>query len=328
MALVAQSFSDLLGLKITLNEGQAEAGKPIPELDLDSLHKYSLHWVSTDGSVVGAPKAIPRPTASLNAAVPQQAAPASGSSADQVKLTVKTLTGKATNLSMSTDRRISDLKVAIREQENLQNNNIKLLYHNKNLEDEATLQQSNITTDATLFMIVSVEQIAPSFRMNEQVFLDPQYDYQYGASDGEKRFSRGNRDFVRPCGWTKKALRVLGKYGDDSWLNSKIGGSWPVAYHGTRKEDAEALCKQLGAPIKRGARFRPGKGIYTTPSPIVAERQAETFVFEGVKYKMIFMDRINMDYTAEYQIPGRPNETFFVSEENSVRPYCVLVKKA
>lgn len=326
MAIVAKSFSDLLGLKVTMTAGQLEAGKPIPELDLDSLHKYSLHWVSTDGSVVGAPKAIPKPTSS-KAIVAKQAVPASGTSADQVSLTVKTLTGKSTQLSMSTESRISDLKVAIQEKESLQNNAIKLLYHNKNLEDEATLQQSNIATDSTLFMIVSVEQIAPSFRMNEQTFLDPQYDYQYGTSDGTNRFSRGNRNFVRPCGWTKKALRVLGKYGDDSWLNSNIGGSWPVAYHGTRKEDAEALCKQLGAPITRGRLFKPGKGIYTTASPIVAERQAETFVFEGVNYKMIFMDRINMDYTAEYQIPGRANETFFVSEENSVRPYCVLVKK-
>jgi len=163
--------------------------------------------------------------------------------------------------------------------------------------------------------------------MNEQTFLDPQYDYQYGATDGGQTFSRGKRNFIRPCGWTKKALKVLGKYGDDSWLNSNIGGSWPVSYHGSRKEDAEALCKNLGAPIRRGRYFKPGKGIYTTPLPIVAERQAEVFEFEGVKYKMIFMDRINMDYTAEYQIPGRANEIFFVSDENSVRPYCVLVKK-
>jgi len=47
MALVAKAFSDLLRLDITLTAGQATAGKPIPELDLDSLHKYSLHYTGS-----------------------------------------------------------------------------------------------------------------------------------------------------------------------------------------------------------------------------------------------------------------------------------------
>jgi len=118
MALVAKAFSDLLRLDITLTAGQATAGKPIPELDLDSLHKYSLHWVSTDGSVVGAPQAVPRVAPPSNAIVPKQAV--SGESLNQVKLTVKTLTGKATVLTMGTEDRISDVKDTIRKKEDLQ----------------------------------------------------------------------------------------------------------------------------------------------------------------------------------------------------------------
>jgi len=96
---------------------------------------------------------------SIQAAIVSKQA-AIGASSSQVELTVKILTGKATVW------RWVPRKDTIRKKEDLQKNTVKLLHHNKKLEDEATLQQLNITADSTLFMIVSVEQIAPSFHID------------------------------------------------------------------------------------------------------------------------------------------------------------------
>lgn len=42
---------------------------------------------------------------------------------------------------------------------------------------------------------------------------------------------------------------------------------------------------------------------------------------------MIFMDRVDMSYTAEYKVPGGGQDTYFITSEERVRPYCVLFKK-
>ena len=344
-SLVAKGLSDLLKLEIVLQPAAAQQGasKPIPELDLDSLHKYSLHWVSATGTVLPIPSAG---NAGISPKMQQVATPAplpkagggsnAGTSGSEgnINISVKTLTGKQTSININPQSSVSDLKNAVREANGLQNEGIKLLYHNKKIEDEATLAQSSITSGATLFMIVTMESIAPTFYMNETTFLDSRYDYQYAATDGAV-FSRGNRRFTRPCGWTKKALLVLTKYENDLWLGvtsrqsetASANGEWPVAYHGTNKDAVERFCKYGGTLRSRGRLYKTGKGIYTTPSPTLAEEQTDSFEFQGVKYKMIFMDRVCMDYTAEYELGGPGGGTYFITSEEKVRPYCVLLKR-
>lgn len=328
--LVAKGLSDLLKLEIVLQQpATGAAQQPTPELDLDSLHKYSLHWVSATGTVLKAPAGRNAGTSPVNqpapAPRPKEASQHNEATGSIVKVSVKTLTGKATSININPQRTIADLKNAVREANGLQNEGIKLLYHNKKVEDEASLTQSNIGDGATLFMIITMDTVAPSFYMNDKAFLDPRYDYQYGAVD-TNTFTRGNRRFIRPLGWTKKALMVLQKYESDAWVGSG-GGEWPVAYHGTKKDVVESFCKGGGVLKSRGRLYTPGKGIYTTPSPMLAEQQTESFDFEGVKYKMIFMDRVCMDYTAEYQLGGVGGGSYFITSEEKVRPYCVLFKR-
>ena len=341
--IVAKGLADLLKLEIILQQPAAAAAqKPIPELDLDSLHKYSLHWVSATGTVlktpaggnarappVNQPTPVPRPNKAAS-----QHNEFTGSIENRIELKVKTLTGKATTININPQNTISDLKKAVREANGLQNEGIKLLYHNKKVEDEASLTQSNIVNGATLFMIITMDTIVPSFYMNEKAFMDSRYDYQYGAAD-KNTFSRGNRRFIRPCGWTKKALMVLQKYENDAWLGVagrqsetlSAGGEWPVAYHGTKKDAVETFCKNGGVLKSQGRLYTHGNGIYTTPSPTLAEQQTDSFDFEGVKYKMIFMDRVCMDYTAEYELSGVGGGSYFITSQEKVRPYCVLLKR-
>ena len=331
-AQIAKGFSDLLKLDIVLDrQQQGASNKILPELDLDSLHKYSLHWVSTDGKVPANTSSgstgITQPMKQLSVKTVQTGV-STATDSTTIKVSVKTLTGKTTPITINSQSTITELKDAIREANGLQNEGIKVLYHNKKLEDQSTLSKSNITDGVTLFMIVTMESIAPSFFMNAQTFLDPGYDYQYGATDGANAFIRGNRRFIRPCGWTKRALFVLGKYENDIWLgSSSAAGEWPVAYHGTKKETAEAFCKRGGVLRSRGKKYTSGKGIYTTPSPALAEQQTDSFEFGGLKYKMIFMDRVSMDHTVEYDLSGIGGGTYFITSDEKVRPYCVLLKQ-
>ena len=308
--LVAKGLSELLNLDIVLRPATARQGaysKPIPELDLDSLHKYSLHWVSHSGNQTprdrnGSRRQLTAPL-SLNLSGYESD---DESDDESISISVLSLTGMQTSININPEsNRISDLKDAVREANGLENEDINLLYHNRQIEDEATLAQSNIICGTTLFMIVTtMESTIPTFYMNKKTFLDPGYDYQYKAADA-KAFSRGNRRFTRPCGWTKKALLVLGKYENNVWLGvserqsetASVNGEWPVAYHGTNKDAVERFCKYGGALRSRGRYYTPGEGIYTTPSPVLAEEQTDSFEFEGVEYKMIFMDRVCMDYT-------------------------------
>lgn len=339
--MVAQGLSQLLKLKIEVNDGQQPnaAQKPLPTLDLDCIHKYSLHWVSSDGSVKTTLTGYAKPqtlNAQNRAASNAQEANVKPEDSGEIKITVKTLTGKATILRAKPDISVSMLKHMIQLADGVDSDQQKLLYHNKKLEDEKPLSHYGVAGDATIFMIVAVKQQLGEFQLVPSTFLDPGYDYNYSASDGNTVFSRGNRTFIRPCGWIKKALLVLNKYENNVWLGTSgrrsqslsVGGEWPVSYHGTKKTAVEAICKQNGSLRLKGKYFVQGKGIFTTPSPILAEEQTDAFEFEGCKYKMIFMDRVNMDYTAEYQVPGRPGHTYLItSNENSVRPYCILFKK-
>ena len=338
--MVAKGLSDLLQLKIEVNDGDVpNAANAFPVLDLDCIHKYSLHWVSPDGSVADRPKGSPSATSSAIREHNAGTDLSSGINAmsiknDEIKVTIKTLTGKTTALRMKREMTVSKLKTMIQITDGIDRDQQKLMFQNKTLEDEKELSHYEVNNNSTIFMIVSVKERAAEFQLVPKSFLDPGYDYNYSASDGNKVFKRGTRTFIRPCGWMKKALLVLSKYENDEWLGtsgrqsevSSVGGEWPVAYHGTKKSEVEAICKQPSDIKARGRNFVQGKGIYTTWSPDLAEQQTEAFEFEGSRYKMIFMDRVNMDYTAEYQ--SRNGHTYLItSDENSVRPYCILFKK-
>lgn len=53
--------------------------------------------------------------------------------------------------------------------------------------------------------------------------LDPAYDYDYSnMSDDGTEYMRGDRHYYRPYGWKRFALKVRGKYEDDTWLGAGI----------------------------------------------------------------------------------------------------------
>ena len=109
------------------------------------------------------------------------------------------------------------------------------------------------------------------------------YDLTKKVSDG-KEYKRGNLTYKSPYGWMRIALDVKDRYGDSTWLggvkledrDQSVDDEWPVSYHGTGRDAAEIIAAS-GFDLKKGKRFKFGRGIYSTPDPAEAERYAKVF---------------------------------------------------
>ena len=161
--------------------------------------------------------------------------------------------------------------------------------------------------------------------------FDPHDNFVYpGIGQNPRSFYRGNRSFTRPYGWKKLTLKVLGEYDNDQWLGvssrryketDSADKEWPVSYRGTEKGFAEK-----GYALVKGNRILYGRGIYSSPDPEVAESYAARFNHEGANHKLIFMNRVNMEFTKE--IKTRNGQIHFItSDDRHIRPYAILIKK-
>ena len=169
-------------------------------------------------------------------------------------------------------------------------------------------------------------------KINKNEF-DSQYNYEYPTSGNSgDHYMRGGEEFERPYGCEKYAVKVIGKYESDVWLgtsgcNSRqndVPGEWPVSYHGTKDRFAKPIVKD---GYKMGHRFKHGRGIYSTPTPDIAiDYYSEPFDHKGVSYKLLFMNRVNMDCTKVAKEDGIG--TYYVtSDPTQIRPYAILVTK-
>ncbi len=155
--------------------------------------------------------------------------------------------------------------------------------------------------------------------------LDPSYDYDFtGMDDGTTKHMRGGYEYKRPCGWKRFALRVLGVYGDNAWLNSKIGGDWPVSYHGIQ------LCDQpTETSSSEKTRLIFGKGHYSSPSVLVAQKYGTEFTFQGIKYAMVLQNRVNPKTTRmlPQKETGDLDEYWITTNAEDIRAYSICIKK-
>ena len=148
--------------------------------------------------------------------------------------------------------------------------------------------------------------------------LDTKYDYDFtNKTDIEKVYSRGGEIYNRPCGWKRMALKVLGKYENDSWLGSNDDeGVWPVAYHGTNLDGLKGICLN-GFDLVKLKRFKFGKGHYTTPYIEIAKSFATEIRINGQRIIYIIQSRVNPK-----KIVKRNDEKYWILPSNDdLRPY-------
>lgn len=196
------------------------------------------------------------------------------------------------------------------------------------------------------------ESLRTTVKINPQDFFHPQFDYDFTKiKDGDRKFLRGNEQYVRPCGWNRVALRVVQKYdGGDGWLGTGKD-AWPVSYHGhsmdgslgiilthegNPKDEPEFLDAAAASVVAEDTR---GRGVYSTPDVQTAEKHCKKFKskVDGKTYKVVLQNRINPDKRVKCQredvwlvyVPeGRNDIQTRAIVQESIRPYGLLLKEA
>ena len=172
--------------------------------------------------------------------------------------------------------------------------------------------------------------------------LDPRGNRSEGWGVGEYR---GGKPYNPPIGWTGIGLKVMDKYGDNTWLGmNNSSGEWCVAYHGVARGQNSDKVKYVTGNIFKGEKFivgknqvhtncqdvfHPGKtvgdGVYCTPTISTAESYAGYSDINGNRYATVLMVRVNPKAIRHCTDSG----DYWVVDgtTNQIRPYRILYKK-
>jgi len=249
------------------------------------------------------------------------------------KVNVRTLNGVHKIIDCALSSTIRDIKVSIEAQLNIPVAEQRLVFAGKALDDHLTVEETNIHKETTIHLIriksqestdkITVEKsnMRESKKNNEPTLLyfngddmlDPEYDYEFpNVTVDDKDHYRGGKLYRRPLGCLRYALKVLGRYDNDWWLNDK-NIEWPVSYHTSGKNF-------LPDKVDKG----DGQ-VYVSPDYKLALDAAEKFEFEGQEYKLFYQDRVNPANLKELQTSK--GEYWALPSGNDIRPYAICVKK-
>ena len=246
---------------------------------------------------------------------------------------IKFLQGNTISVPIAPTSTVSDVQKAVAAHEKHPKKAIRLIFGGVMLTqdgmDDMEIRERGIGPDdviqAIIIPVADENGLAGMTLYIDDDLLHPSYDYDFtNIDDGTAKHMRGGYQYKRPCGWRRFALRVLGVYGDDKWLNSNIGGDWPVSYHGIQLSNQPAKTSP-----NESIRDRFGKGHYSSPSVLVAQKYGTEFTFGGVKYAMVLQNRVNPKTTR--MIPqaetGDLDEYWITTNAEDIRAYSICVKK-
>lgn len=218
---------------------------------------------------------------------------------DHFKIFVKGIDGEDLDIVVDEHELVRSVKKKIEDRKGYCVDQQKLVYHGKLLDDDEQISTYGIHEYATICLQFTGR--GKCILYLDDSLLDQEYDYDFtDVRDDGTEYFRGEQRYYRPYGWKRLALRVRDKFSDHEWLGEgghrvhSSKGEWPVSYHGTG-ENAGRSIAQHGYDLSKGHRFAYGKGIYSTPSILVAEKYAKEFQHEGETYLLVFQNRVKME---------------------------------
>ena len=177
--------------------------------------------------------------------------------------------------------------------------------------------------------------------------LDPRGNRNDGWGVGE---NRGGKPYEPPIGWNGIGLKVMDKYGDNTWIGmSNVQGEWCVAYHGVGAGQSSDNVKNVTGLIYK-SEFRPGggqrhcncddqyhpgkkvgNGVYCTPIIKTAEGYAGISKVNGKSYKTVLMVRVKPSAIRHcdncYDSKAPYNYWVVNGTTDEIRPYRILYKQ-
>ena len=283
--LLASAFSSTLSISVVTyshyeREKGKEEGRYFEALDIEKLFNIS-HLVGAVGDV------RPKLPNSVNTS--------------SFSIYVRTLTGKAITIQTASHQYVVDIKEAILDVEGVPLDQQRLIFDGKQLKDSQRVYEMGIEANATVHMVLRLRGGGCPTYYIDDCLLDPTFDYDSSSKrdDGTPLY-RGGKRYYRPYGWKRYALKVLGRYEEDTWLGragyrtNSSPGEWAVSYHGTAVTSSGSIAQE-GYDLSKGKRFAYGRGVYTAPAIKVAAKYAQRFDHEGSKYQLVFQNRVSVD---------------------------------
>ena len=306
-------LGDALGIRIVKNE---DANDNIEKLTFDLYSKLSLETAEAKGTSIKNISENPHPL---------------GHSLF-VKVDVEGEDGSKL-YNCSPKDKILWLKENISKDFNLDMDSLELLFKSKILQNDKDFASYKMKNNSTIKCINTSKILGGGiieFTLGDDL-LDPDYDYDFTNIKDNCKFYRGGMEYKRPCGWKRYALKVYGKYGNNSWLGdsgkSNNDSEWAVAYHGTKQIFAESICKEGLKPGKVNAY---GVGVYCTPNIETAEEYSETFTGnDGKNYKLVFQARVRPNGIVKCidKSPIAPKDYWYIPDKKDIRCYSICVKR-
>jgi hypothetical protein len=244
--------------------------------------------------------------------------------AKNIAITVRLLDSeKDYHITLSNMDSVLTLKQKLLADESIPIELQRISYEQLDLEDHCVLEAYLIREGSTLNLVRAVDAQAQQICLADFGKLAPQYDRVYTEKDRAKTYSRGGQVYLKPVGWQRIGLKVIGKFENDIWLGNSDGvGVWPVSYHGTSRDSMNSIAGE-GYMLSKSFNFAYGRGIYSSPDIAVAEGYTKTFTNGGQTFRVALQNRVN---PASLKIAT--NKIYVSEKQEDIRPYGILIKRS
>ncbi|EGC29570.1 hypothetical protein DICPUDRAFT_84421 [Dictyostelium purpureum] len=234
---------------------------------------------------------------------------------------IRNFVGKFYQISTESNISILSLKKYLNEkyEQNIEPDKMVLLYGSKVLANNMALSDYCIRNDSTVTLFISNNKVKIS-----NVF-EPSYDHDFTfIRDVPNQFYRGGRVYNRPCGSKRFALSVLNRFTNyNNWLGTDQN-SWPVSYHASLSYiDIKNSILSKHPQIQLNSHNE----VLTTPSFELAKTNAHIFTFEGIKYYIVFQNRINPQSITTIKLNDGNEYWKSLATSDHLRPYSICIQK-